>query len=98
MKLRDFAFPLVMCLLTAATAWRYGSIVDSNKGTKVYSFLLETDRDGFSRIASGLEGSVCREVGGEEVSDGLYRLTVRCPPDKVSTVWDAIKGFRRSSE
>lgn len=87
-----------MCLLTVATAWRYGSIVEANRGTKVYSFIVETDRDGFSRMASDLEESFCREVKGEEVSDGLYRLTIRCPPDKVSTVWDAIKGFRRCPE
>jgi len=87
-----------MCLLTIATAWRYGFIIDSTKGTKVYSFILETDREGFHRIASGLDDSLCRDVEGEEVYDGLYRLTVRCPPDKVVSVWDAIKGLRRCPE
>ena len=87
-----------MCALTIATAWRYASIMESNRGTEVYSFLVQTDSEGFSKIASGLEGSACREVEGEKVADGLYRLTVRCPPDKMDSVWVFIKGFRRSDE
>lgn len=87
-----------MCSLTIATAWRYVAIAESNRGTKVYNFLVETDSEGFSKIASKLEDSVCRNVKGEEVADGLYRLTVRCPPDKIDSVWVFIKGFRRSDE
>lgn len=87
-----------MCILTVATAWQYGSMAKSSADAKVYSFILETDREGFSRITSGLEDSLCRDVMGEEVSDGLYRLTLRCPPDKLPGVWDAIKNFRRCPE
>lgn len=96
MRPRDFFFPAVMCALTLATAWRYASIVDEAKGPRVYSFLLETDREGMSRIESGLEDSLCRGVEGEEVADGLYRLTLRCPPDKFETVWGVIRDSRRS--
>lgn len=82
-----------MCLLTLATAARYRQVIDARRSAPEYNFLVETDADGVMRIRSDLAEGDLHAVRGQEVGDGLYRITVRCPSSKVATMWSIMGGI-----
>jgi hypothetical protein len=90
MRMRDYAFAIAMCVLTLATAYRYGSVRRFVDRSREYSFVVEMDEAGMMRMKSDLRGATFQGVEGEAIDDGLYRITVRCPPDKVGLVWSLI--------
>lgn len=90
MRTRDLAFPLLMCALTLATVYRYGVVRDFIRESREYTFVVKADGHDVSRIKSSLEGATFQRVEGEMVEDGVYRITVRCPPDKVGNVWSLL--------
>lgn len=89
MKLRGYIFPVLMCLLTLATALRYHQVSESGR---VYHFVVRTDEDGLSRIRKGLADADIQGVGEDEVDSGLYRITVRCNKEKLSLLWSIFGG------
>lgn len=90
MRMRDYLFAAVMCVLTLATAYRYGSVRRFVEESREYSFVVEMDGADLGRVKSDLKGVTFQGVEGEAIDDGLYRITVRCPPDKVGLVWSLI--------
>lgn len=90
MRMRDYAFALVMGVLTVATAVRYGAVRRFVDSSREYSFVVEADEASLGRMKSGLRGATFQGVEGEAIEDGLYRITVRCPPDKVGAIWSLI--------
>lgn len=82
MKPRAYFFPVVMCLLTVATAARYAQIV-SLFGLE-YNFVVQTNEEGLSRIKADLAAADLHSVQDSEIEDGVFRITVRCPPDKIN--------------
>ena len=79
-----------MCLLTLATVYRYAAVRDFIRDSREYTFVVEADDSRVSRIKSDLEGATFQRVEEEMVEDGLYRITVRCPPDKVGVMWSVL--------
>lgn len=90
MRTRDLVFPLIMCALTLATVYRYGTVREFIRDSREYTFVVEADSCEVSRIKSGLAGATFQPVEGEMVEDGVYRITVRCPPEKVGSVWSLL--------
>lgn len=88
--MRDYAFALLMGVLTVATAVRYASVRRFVDSSREYSFVVEVDEASIDRMKSGLREATFQGVDGEALEDGLYRITVRCPPDKVGAVWSLI--------
>lgn len=80
-------FPILMCFLTLATAARYRQVAEARRSAPEYNFLIKTDADGVTKIRSYLAEENLHAVRGQEVGDGLYRITVRCPSSKVATMW-----------
>lgn len=100
MRIRDYAFALVMGVLTVATAARYASVRRFVDSSREYSFVVEADEASLERMKSGLRGATFQGVEGQAIEDGVYRITVRCPPDKVGAVWHLINRMseRRAEE
>ena len=90
MRIRDYAFALVMCFLTVLTAFRYGSVRRFVEQSREYSFVVDADASSLERMKADLRGATFQGVEGEAMEDGRYRLTVRCPPDKVGFIWSLI--------
>jgi hypothetical protein len=76
-----------MCLLTVATAAMYS---EARRSGKEYNFVVRTDSEGVSKIRSHLADADFHRVEEAEIEDGLYRITVRCPSDKVGTMWSVM--------
>lgn len=79
-----------MCALTLATVYRYCVVRDFINDSREYSFVVEADGDSVPRIKADLRGATFQSVEEEMIEDGLYKITVRCPPDKVGSVWSFI--------
>lgn len=90
MRFRDFSFALVMCFLTLATAYRYGAVKRFVRDSKEYTFFVEADRDRLKDMKSRLRGATFQSVGDEMVEDGLYRITVKCPPENLGIIWSMV--------
>lgn len=84
------AFPLVMCALTLATVYRYGVVRNFISDSREYTFVVEADGDRVPRIKADLQGATFQRVEGEQLEDGLYKITLRCPPDKVGIMWSIL--------
>lgn len=93
MRIRDFIFPAVMCLLTVATVHRYRSVRHFIDQSREYVFVVEADGNQVPRIKSDLEGATFQRVDGELMEDGRYKFTVRCPPEKVGLMWSMLGKF-----
>lgn len=93
MRIRDYIFPSVMCLLTLATVYRYREVKQFINQSREYSFVVDADGDQASRIKSGLEGATFQRVDGQALDDGRYMFTVRCPPDKLWMMWSILGKF-----
>lgn len=84
MKPVRYLFPVLMCALTVATAAQYAIV---SRVGREYNFVVKTDAEGFSRIQADLEAAELQGVAGEEVEEGVFRITVRCPTNKLNTLW-----------
>jgi len=75
-----------MFLLTALTVAKYRSIVVFKNESREFTFVVSADKSAMSGVKSKLESYTYQPVEDEMVEDGLYRLTVRCPPDKIGII------------
>lgn len=89
-RLRGYIFPVLMCLLTVATAAMYGRI--ATLGAE-YSFVVKTDEGGLSRMMADLALADLHEFEAGEVEDGLYRIVVKCPKGKVGAMMRVMESF-----
>ena len=94
MKIRGYILPLAMCILTVATVARYSQLAETRKSGQEYNFLVRTDEDGVMKIRSDLAEADLHRVEDSEIEDGLYRITVRCPPEKARSMWSVMAGRR----
>ena len=89
---------MIMCLLTVATAVGYSRIADLRRLGQEYNFVVRTDSEGISEIRANLaDNDFCR-VEELEISEGLYRITVRCPADKVGAMWSVMNRIAEKRE
>ena len=93
MRPKDIVFPLLMCFLTLATVYRYGVVKKFVESSQEYSFVVEADDVRLSQIKSELQGVTFQKVEQEMIEDGVYRITVKCPPDKVGLLWLLLDKF-----
>lgn len=91
--MRRYFFPLAMFLLTALTVAKYRSIVVFKNDSREFTFVVSADKSAMSGVKSKLENYTYQPVEDEMVEEGLYRLTVRCPPDKIGLVKGMILKF-----
>jgi len=89
--MRKYFFPLAMFLLTALTVAKYRSIVVFKNESREFTFVVSADKSAMSGVKSKLENYTYQPVEDEMVEEGLYRLTFRCPPDKIGLIKGMIK-------
>jgi hypothetical protein len=98
MRIRDLSFAFLMLVLTAATTYRYSSIESFRRGSADYSLVIKAEASDLPEIKSEIRGLTFQPVGDESVKDGFYRITFRCPPDKLGGVWKALSKFSDKKE
>jgi hypothetical protein len=98
MRTRDFSFAFLMLALTAVTAYRYSSIESFRRGSADYSLIIRAEESEVPEIKSEIRGLTFQPVGDESVKDGFYRITFRCPPDKLGGVWKVLSKFSEKKE
>jgi hypothetical protein len=84
--MRKYLFPAIMFAITILTAVKYRSIVAFKNESREFTFVVSADRSEMSDVKSKLENYTYQSVDDEMIEEGLYRLTVRCPPDKIGLV------------
>ena len=82
-----------MAFLTLATSIRLYQIDKFKR--KSENFAVVVSQQDFLKVKSELENITYQPVDGEELEDGSYRLTFRCPPEKIQNLLSLI-GFRGS--
>lgn len=82
-----------MCVLTMATAVSYTRIVHLRRAGREYNFVVRTDDEGVVKIRSDLAVADLHGVRQSQIEDGLYRITVRCPPEKIGAMWSVMSGL-----
>jgi len=58
-----------------------------------YNFVVRTDDEGVVKIRSDLAVADLHGVRQSQIEDGLYRITVRCPPEKIGAMWSVMSGL-----
>ena len=98
MKTFRFVFPVVMTVLTAATAARFWSIQDFKKRSQEYRIVVESKN--IDNVAKAIQDATFQDVDRELVDGNRYRIVVRCPPDSLNSVMGMIQrlGGKRYEE
>jgi hypothetical protein len=92
-RLKRYAFAILMILLMSITIWRYAEIIDFEARSKEHSFVVSGDLADVSAMKADLQNITRQPVEDEFMTDGSYRLTFRCPPEKVGSVWSRLEKF-----
>jgi len=82
-----------MCLLTVLTIAKYRSIVLFKNESREFTFVVSADKSEISGVKSKLENYTYQSVDDEMIEEGLYKLTVRCPPDKIGFIKGLVLKF-----
>jgi hypothetical protein len=87
-----------MLSLTALTLARYLEIVDFKKSSEEFVFVVEGDASRISKLKTNIQNLTYQTVQEEMIEEGVYRLRVRCPPDKINSVWALLGRLSRKEE
>ena len=86
MKLRDYTFSIIMCLLTLLSIYRYGAIKQFLEDSQEYTFVVKANSNLVDEMKSNLEDVTFQEVKQEKMDEETYKLTIKCPPDKIGRI------------
>ena len=93
-KIQNYVFVLLMCFLTSITALRYHHIQKFKLQSQEHAFEVDADQSRMLSIKSELQNITHQLVTEEFLSEGRYRLIIRCPSDKIG----AIQNFLRKQQ
>ncbi len=82
-----------MFFLMLLTLWRYAEIRDFESKSKEHSFVVEGEFINVSAMKADLRNLTRQPVEEEIVTDGQYKLTFRCPPEKIGSVLSMLDKF-----
>lgn len=88
MKTKGYFFIVIMTVLMTATSVRFYQIDRFKKSSEKFSVVVS--EESFKKVKSGLEDITFQPVEEELLDDGSYRLTFRCPPEKLQNLWRLI--------
>lgn len=91
--MKRYFFPVVMCLLTVLTVAKYRSIVAFKNESEEFTFVVSVDKSEISDVKNRIQNYTFQAVDDEMIGDGLYKLTVRCPPDKIGFIKNMMSRF-----
>lgn len=84
-----FIFPAVMILIMAATLYRYNTIREFRNGSSKYEILVKVND--IESLGKAVRAATFQDVAYEKVSEGKYRIVLRCPPEKLPSVLRVIQ-------
>lgn len=89
------AFPAIMVAMMAATIFRYESLRNFRERSSEYRFEVEAKDVG--SVVEAIRDATRQPVYIENISDGRYRIVVRCPSDSVGMVTGIMQrlGYKR---
>lgn len=85
-KPSSYIFAVAMCLIASMTVYRYVEISRFREKSVEYDFVVSAGEPEMADIKSRLRGMTFQSVDDEIIDEGIHRLTVRCPPDKIGIV------------
>lgn len=77
-------FPIVMILIMAFTLGKYILIQDFKNRSSDHFFLV--DKENIDSVEKALREITFQEIRKEKISENEYKITVKCPPDKVRSI------------
>lgn len=83
-KILGLAFPVVMAVLMVLTAFRYSVVQDFKQRSGKHQFIVEAED--LDSVKKAIRDATYQPVESEMISEGKYRLVVRCPSDSVGLV------------
>jgi hypothetical protein len=86
MKTKSIFFPLLMLLLTFLTFAKYREIKYFQNNSQEYTFVVYANQSDISDLKENLQNFTYQSVLDEQISDGNYKITVKCPPDKIKFI------------
>jgi hypothetical protein len=97
-NLNRYLFPFLMFSLMLITLLKYSEIRDSEirdfkSNSKEHSFVVEGKFVDISAMKADLMNRTHQPVDEELVTDGQYKLTFRCPPEKIGLVFSMLDKF-----
>jgi hypothetical protein len=75
------------------TLLRYAEIRNFESKSKEYSFVVEGEFADVSAMKADLRNRTRQPVDEELITDGKYKLTFRCPPEKIGFVFSMFDKF-----
>ncbi len=82
----------MLCLMLL-TLLRYVEIRNFESKSKEYSFVVEGKFADVSAMKADLSNRTRQPVDEELITDGQYKLTFRCPPEKIGFVFSMLDKF-----
>lgn len=77
-------FPAIMIFIMIATLVKYGLIQDFKRRSSDHLFLVETEN--IKSVEKALRDATFQEIIKEKIAEDKYKITVRCPPEKVGSI------------
>lgn len=95
-KYKNLFFPILMILLATLTFVKYNNIKIFKEESQEYSFVLSIDSNKLNSIKADLQNMTYQIVENEPTADGRYKLTFRCPPDRIKFFKEYLKQFNNN--
>lgn len=92
-KYSKFFFPFLMLFLGALTFVKYQEIKNFKERSQEYSFVISANPEKISSLKNDLANFTYQNVIEEEIADNNYKITIRCPPDKMRFVYKLLLKF-----
>lgn len=86
MRFKNIFFPLIMLTLGFLTFLKYKEIKTFHEQSKDYTFIVSANQSKISSIKENLQNYTYQTVYEEKLEEGNYKITVKCPPDKIKFI------------
>lgn len=83
-----------MLFLTSLTIFRYKEIRDFRNKSKEFTFVVSGDDLSLTTATEQLHQFTYQNVEKEALDNGLYRIKIKCPPDKVGGIRSLLSGLK----
>lgn len=83
-----------MLLLAVLTVAKYRQISDFRSNSREFFFVVSGNESEISNAKEDLSNLTFQPVEEEMIEQGVYRLRVKCPPDKVGHIFSILSSMK----
>ena len=98
MKFKNYIFAFLMLFLTTLTMAKYFEINYFKRNSEEFTFVVEGDANRILKLKKDIQNFTYQTVQEEMIQEGIYKLRVRCPPDKVNSIWALLGRLARKED